>query len=802
MSHKNTFLSGVFGAQSHLHDTELSNVHTAVDEIHDSDISTRTRERPIIESEEESDLENTDSSEDEYRHLLNSGMSEANLMDGLDSRVPNGHHVELEDDDVPMSLMVGQNTAERDYIPTRERTSFERASSNGQGQSRPPQIAYRKDDDSRNPNEALRAEEERTRRAKLGILNPRERALWKWANVENLDKFLQDVYSYYLGSGYYCILITKSLDLLTLIFVVFFATFLTSCIDYSKLKLPASRSLDDITVDQCYSNIGVGGKLCLWLFYAYVALKAVQLYMDTKDLNELYNFYNYLLEISDNDLQTVSWQVVVSRIMLLKDQNAVSSNVSNAKSKRQIDAHHIANRIMRKENYFISLFNKDILDLSLPITGLKENTLTKTLEWNLQLCISGLVFNEHGQIRQQFLKESSRRELAEELKKRFRLAAIFNIILSPILVVYFLLLNFFRYFNEYKRNPGSIGTRQYTPLAEWKFREFNELYHLFQRRLNLSVPLASHYVDQFPKEKTVVLLKFVAFVSGSFAAVLGILSIVDPDMFFNFEITKDRTVLFYISVFGTIWAVCHGAIPEEYVVFDSEASLLKVSEYTHYLPQSWKGRYHTEEVKTEFCELFTLKPLLLAREIASLVITPFILWFSLPNSADRIVDFFREFSVHVDGLGYVCTFAMFDFDKTKSAKKMKKNPKGKIYNQSEEKMMKSYLYFLDSYGNNETHRNGDAPVPTSSNKPLSLQRKIYDKAAKSTQNSMVLDPLQKKLGLRERFNNTDVYDLHQLGGSFITTLPKTDVHKEVDESKNPGVLGLLNEFYKDYQISQ
>lgn len=48
-------------------------------------------------------------------------------------------------------------------------------------------------------------------------------------------------------------------------------------------------------------------------------------------------------------------------------------------------------------------------------------------------------------------------------------------------------------------------------------------------------------------------------------------------------------------------------------------------------------------------------------EILSVLTTPFVLWFSLPNSSERIVDFLREFTVHVDGIGYVCSFAVFDF---------------------------------------------------------------------------------------------------------------------------------------------
>lgn len=40
------------------------------------------------------------------------------------------------------------------------------------------------------------------------------------------------------------------------------------------------------------------------------------------------------------------------------------------------------------------------------------------------------------------------------------------------------------------------------------------------------------------------------------------------------------------------------------------------------------------------------------------MLTPLILLFTLPNCAGDIVDFFREFTVEVEGLGRVCSFAV------------------------------------------------------------------------------------------------------------------------------------------------
>jgi len=56
-----------------------------------------------------------------------------------------------------------------------------------------------------------------------------------------------------------------------------------------------------------------------------------------------------------------------------------------------------------------------------------------------------------------------------------------------------------------------------------------------------------------------------------------------------------------------------------------------------------------------------MKIMIYAQELLSVVLTPFVLWLSLPDCAPAIVDFFREFSIHVDSLGYVCSFAVFDF---------------------------------------------------------------------------------------------------------------------------------------------
>lgn len=504
----------------------------------------------------------------------------------------------------------------------------------------------------------------------LSFPDPKQKAMWRWANVENLDNFLTEVYVYYLGNGFLSIMLHRTLQLLTFAFVAGFTIFLGNCINYDKLR--RNGNMSQILVSKCASRMSSGANLAIWVLSFFWVMKLFQYLLDIRRLRNVHDFYQHVLNISDVEVQSISWQEIVSRLMALRDANPITAAVLPAKhrrfigsqSKQRMDAHDIANRLMRKENYLIALFNKDILDLTLPLPFIgKRQLFSRTLEWNINQCVMDFVFNEHGQVRQLFLKDTHRKALSDGLRRRFKFAATLNIFVAPFLVAYFLVHYFFSYFTEYQRNPSQIGSRQYSPLAEWKFREFNELWHLFQRRINMSYPFASRYIDQFPKDKTVQISRFVAFVAGALASVLAVASVLDPEMFLNFEITKDRSVIFYLGVFGSIWAMARGIIPEDNLVYEPEFALQEVIDFTHYKPTHWEGRLHSDDVRKEFATLYQLKLIIFIEEILSMIFTPFVLWFSLPNCSDRIIDFFREFTVHVDGLGYVCSFAEFNFKK-------------------------------------------------------------------------------------------------------------------------------------------
>ncbi|KAJ9603586.1 autophagy protein atg9 [Cladophialophora chaetospira] len=501
----------------------------------------------------------------------------------------------------------------------------------------------------------------------LASADPKEKAMFRWVNVVDLDNFLLEVYTYYLYHGFWSTLLMRCFNLLNVAFVVGFSVFLTQCIDYRKIR--GSTMMSEILVPQCTKRMGFIPNALLWGTTFVWIWKAAVYLVDIPRLSHMHDFFLYLLDIPEQEIQSISWQEVVSRLMALRDSNPrITSKSTRAgafvktQDKQRMDAHDIANRLMRRQNYMIAMINKDILDLTLPIPYFRNRKLlTRTLEWNIELAIMDFVFNRKGQVRPLFLKDTQRKDLAAALRRRFIMSGFTSLAFAPFLAAFFMLRHFFQNFNDYQKNPGQIGMRDYTPFAQWKFREFNELHHLFKRRINMSYPFADRYINQFPKDKTIQIARFVSLLSGAVVSVLGLATILDQDNFLNFEVTEGRTTIFYIGIFGSIWAVARGLLPDDNMVYDTAFSIQEVIQFTHYEPNHWANRLHTVEVKEEFSQFYQMKLVIFLEEVLSIFFTPFMLWVTLPRCSERIIDFFREFTVHVDGIGYVCTFAEFHF---------------------------------------------------------------------------------------------------------------------------------------------
>lgn len=585
--------------------------------------------------------------------------------------------------------------------------------------------------------------------------NPQADAMWLYTNTPNLDAFLLEVYQYYAQHGVWSILLARILELLTELFVFSFAMFLTTCIDYSLVS--SSHSTAEIMVPKCMSKASWIKNAALYIFVIYFLYQCTRYAKDVGRLFQIRNFYHHVLGINDSDMQTVSWARVVEGLVKVQNANVATANpppklrawLGYDRPQQRLNAESIANRLMRRDNYYVAMYNKEILDFSLPLPFVGQKSFyTKSLEYCIDFCLTNFIFEEQGSVRPFCLDVRNRRVLVDTIARRLQFAAFISVFLAPYNILRFCILYFFRYYTEFTRNPSRVSARSFTPFAEWKIREFNELEHLFQRRLRQAHPFADEYLKQFPKDKTDQLCRFVAFVSGAIAAVLALATLLDHELFLGFEVTPGRTAVFWLTVTVGIFGFAHGMLPDEHEVHDPVLHLKEVLMYTHYMPAHWKDRLHSEEVRAEFSSMYQMKIVIFVEEILSLIVTPWILLRNATHRSERLIDFFREQTVHVDGVGYQCNFAVFGFKKDPNAEDptaLLGEPDGlrdDYYGAKDNKMATSMHNFMQYYSHLNHRHNSKIPKnwqPPPAWPPMGSPPTIREEATPSASTSRIPD---------------------------------------------------------------
>ncbi|NXW11864.1 ATG9A protein, partial [Fregetta grallaria] len=455
------------------------------------------------------------------------------------------------------------------------------------------------------------------------------------------------------------------------LFVVTFTTFLLCCVEYDVLfaNRPLNHShaggaapdrgkvtLPDavLPAPQCAQRIRASG----WIIFLLVMAAVFWLYRLVKVLCsllsywEIRTFYIKALNIPSEGLCNYSWQEVQARLISLQRQQQMCVH------KRELTELDIYHRILRFKNYTVAMVNKSLLPVRfrLPLLG-PVVFLTQGLKYNLELLLfwgPGSLFQNKWSLRPQCKRAGARRELARRLARAMVLLGLANLLLCPCVLVWQLLYAFFSYAEVIKREPGSLGARRWSLYGRHYLRHFNELNHELQARLSRGYKPATKYMNSFTSPLLTVLAKNVGFFAGSILAVLIVLTVYDED------VLTVQHILTAITLLGLVVTLARSFIPDEHTVWCPEQLLQRVLAHVHYMPDHWQGNASRSETRGEMAQLFQYKAVFILEELLSPILTPLILIFALPTRALDIVDFFRNFTVEVVGVGDICSFAQLD----------------------------------------------------------------------------------------------------------------------------------------------
>ncbi|XP_070584786.1 autophagy-related protein 9A [Erythrolamprus reginae] len=489
-----------------------------------------------------------------------------------------------------------------------------------------------------------------------------------WHHIENLDLFFSRVYNLHQKNGFTCMLISEIFELMQFIFVVAFTTFLVSCVDYdilfaNKLVNHSQHSSDPVKVtlpdaflppNECSARIQDNGFLISILVIAGVFWihRLIKFIYNICCYWEIHSFYMNALKIPMSNLPYYTWQEVQARIIQIQKEHQICIH---KKELTELDIYH---RILRFKNYMVAIVNKSLLPVRFHLPLLGDTVFyTRGLKYNFELIFfwgPGSLFENEWSLKAEYKRGSNRMELAEKLGTRILWIGIANFLLCPLILIWQILYAFFSYTEILKREPGSLGARCWSLYGRCYLRHFNELDHELHSRLSKGYKPASKYMNCFISPLFTIVAKNVAFFAGSILAVLIALTIYDED------VLAVEHVLTTVTFLGVAVTVCRSFIPDQHLVFCPEQLLRVILAHIHYMPDHWQGNAHRYETRDEFSQLFQYKAMFILEELLSPIVTPLILIFCLRPKALEIIDFFRNFTVEVVGVGDTCSFAQMD----------------------------------------------------------------------------------------------------------------------------------------------
>ncbi|XP_067843035.1 autophagy-related protein 9A isoform X2 [Heptranchias perlo] len=500
------------------------------------------------------------------------------------------------------------------------------------------------------------------------LLHVAEGSKSPWHHIENLDLFFSRIYHLHQKNGFLCMLLTEMFELVQFVFVVTFTTFLINCVDYdilfaNKLVNHTQRGNQQIKVTLpdaflpphvCTAKIRQNVLIIFILLIAGVfwVHRLVKFIYNICCYWEIRAFYRNALKIPMAHLPYFSWQEVQARIIEIQKEHQICIH------KRELSELDIYHRILRFKNYTVAMINKSLLPIRFHTPFLGEVVFyTRGLKYNFELIFlwgPGSLFQNEWSLKPEYKRAGNRLELAEKLSARILWIGITNLLLCPVILIWQILYAFFSYTEIIKREPGSLGARCWSLYGRCYLRHFNELDHELQSRLSNGYKAASKYMNCFLSPLLTVLAKNLAFFAGSILAVLIALTVYDED------VLAVEHVLTTITLLGVCITVCRCFIPDKHMVFCPEQLLRVILSHIHYMPDHWQGSAHRYETRDEFAQLFQYKAAFILEELLSPIITPFILIFCLRRKSLEIIDFFRNFTVEVVGVGDTCSFAQMD----------------------------------------------------------------------------------------------------------------------------------------------
>ncbi len=437
-----------------------------------------------------------------------------------------------------------------------------------------------------------------------------------WLVEKDLDDFFSQVYDYFLNKGFWSMLAKNVVDTAIGAFALTGFSYLMGT-DFKETNLKFKGSSSPVVYL-------LGTSLVVYTMNWIVLLRQKW---------KIKKFYETRLRIYE--IETCEWNEIVDRIISLQN-SGVMIQINNG----DLNALTIVQRIMRKDNYMIALINSDILPLrSVQIWDIRSKNY-----WLSNFLIMSIDFVLLRFINKETFKMNTTAVSEKSIRYRLYIMALINLLLLPLSFTY-TFVNFFAEYSEEFHSKNYLGPRNWSPYSMWSFREYNELEHVFKKRMNNSIKYADKFINLYPSPIKFVLLKGLSYIISTVISVLLLIE------FTGYKI--DNFVLNF-AMLSALFAVVHSCIENTQDTSGSYKEYLKdLSMEIHYYKNIW-NKMSYNQIKNDLTCMLKYRIELLMRELLSIPLNIFLLCYVLPKYSMVLSSFIQNNTINVCSIGDVC----------------------------------------------------------------------------------------------------------------------------------------------------
>lgn len=570
--------------------------------------------------------------------------------------------------------------------------------------------------------------------------------------ISDLDGFFKNIYEYYYNRGFSNIFTGLLLDNISYLFSIHFTIFNLYFIQWSKIfQLCISDNTCNLEVTDYITFVYLENYLNSF-FLLYSLLISYYLVYFYKSLSFLYKMkkmksvYIHKLHIKQKEMENMKFDDILERLIdLQKTENF-------CRVKENLTKFDVISRILRKENYCIAMISNTVLDLEIKIKipfkkkEINLNLFSNYFYNNLSECILNFAFPPGDVcINSKFFN-------LRYLQFKMFIFMIFEIFFIPPVILFKIIFWIFKNaegFSKTSRNVNTSFTQKlWSSYIQIIFRNYNELPHHFENRINSSYKPLNDFMNCFKDRMISILGKFVIIICGSFIFLVFIISTIDDRLLLELKFMGKKFVWLTFIV-GLILSILGGAsnnlrsnFEEDYI----ENIQIKEEFYKNFVnkiinvPFEFRQGQNFSSIFKIVSKNYELGVLSLFKEILSILTFP-VLWIKIILKAPNIIKFFKSYSKSIEGIGTVYSYSIMDLNNFKILKE--KDFSGiteATFN--DRKFINSFISFVRNFKDDNSCLEDEYEVYTSTSSQISgiqdtfniNQSQIWNREALKNQN--------------------------------------------------------------------